>query len=83
MSESMREIVLDILNAIAPEADLVELDPTADMRDELEIDSLDLLNFAIAVEERTGIDIPESDYARIATLETCVSYLDARAADAN
>ena len=45
------------------------------LRDQLDIDSMDFLNFVIAVNERTGIDIPESDYGALATLNGCVAYL--------
>ena len=79
MSESIREAVLAVLGTIAPEADLGALEPDAELREELEIDSLDLLNFAVGIEERTGIAIPESDYARVATLAACVAYLEERA----
>lgn len=80
MKRPLRELVLEVLGAIAPEADLAALDPRADLRDELEIDSMDLLHFAIGLHEQTGIEIPESDYPRIATLAGCVAYLEARGA---
>lgn len=76
MKRPLRERVLEALGAIAPEADLSRLDPRADLRDELEIDSMDLLHFAIGLHEQTGIEIPESDYPRIATLEGCIAYLE-------
>ena len=76
MTRPLRELVLEVLNAIAPEADLSNLDPKADLRDALEIDSMDLLHFAIGLHEQTGIDIPESDYPRITTLASCLAYLE-------
>ena len=79
MSDAMREIVLGVLATIAPEADLATLDGGADLRDELDIDSLDVLNFAVGIEERTGVEIPEADYSRISTLDACVAYLEQRA----
>ena len=45
------------------------------LRDQLDIDSMDFLNFVIAMNERTGIEIPESDYGELATLTGCVTYL--------
>ena len=71
-------IVLDALQQVAPEADLAHLDPAADLREELEIDSMDVLNLAIAIHERTGIDIPEQDYAELQSLADGVAYLRRR-----
>jgi len=71
----MRAIVLEVLGAIAPEADLASLTPDARLRDQLDLDSMDFLNFVIALHERFAVDIPEGDYARLATLAGCVDYL--------
>jgi acyl carrier protein len=78
--DSIREIVLRLLKEIAPEANPEELDPQRRIRDQIDIDSMDALNFLIAVHEETGVDIPESDYPKLATLDAIVSYLTARAA---
>ena len=80
MKRPLRELVLEVLGAIAPEADLSRLDPAEDLRDALEIDSMDLLHFAIGLHEQTGIEIPEADYPKIATLAGCLAYLEQRGA---
>ena len=80
--EEIRGVVLHVLGTIAPEADLAALDPHADLRDQLDLDSMDVLNFAVAVHEALGVDIPEADYPRLVTLDACVAYLAARAAGA-
>jgi acyl carrier protein len=72
----LRAIVLAALREVAPEADLERLDPAADLREELEIDSMDVLNLAIAIHERTGVEIPEADYGKLATLDQLVAYLE-------
>jgi acyl carrier protein len=77
--EQIRNIVLDALRQVAPEADAATLDPTADFRDQLDIDSMDFLNFVIGLHEATGIDIPERDYPRLSSLDRCVEYLGASA----
>jgi len=64
----LRRIFVEALGSIAPEADLASLDPNAELRDELEIDSIDVLNLAIALHDATGIDIPERDSTELATL---------------
>ena len=74
----LRRLLLAALGQVAPEADLAALRPGAVLRDELEIDSIDVLNLAIALHDATGLDIPERDYAELATLERGVAYLRRR-----
>jgi acyl carrier protein len=76
--EEIRAAVLRALGTIAPEADLQALDPGADLRDQLDLDSMDILNVAVAVHDLLGIDIPEVDYPKLATLDQAVAYLMAR-----
>lgn len=73
--DEARTAILAVLGTIAPEADLSEIEPDVELRDQLDIDSMDFLNFAIGLHERTGVDIPEDDYALVATLDGCVAYL--------
>ena len=73
--EEIREIIVDTLGNIAPEADASGLDPKADIRESLDIDSLDFLNFVIALHGRLHVDIPETDYPRLFTLGGAVDYL--------
>lgn len=75
--QEIEAVVLEALGEIAPEADLGALDHDADLREQLDIDSLDFLNVVIAVHERTGIDIPERDYPKLSTLAGFVAYLGA------
>ena len=78
MSEDeIRSLVLKALAEVAPEADLASLDPREDLREQLEIDSMDLLNLVIGVHERTGVEIPEADYPKLVTLDSAVAYLAA------
>jgi acyl carrier protein len=74
----IRKVVQEELNNIAPEADLARIDPASDLREALDIDSMDFLNFVIAVHHRLGIDIPELDYPKLVTLDGAVTYLTAR-----
>ena len=66
------------LGNIAPEIDMNSIDPAADLRDALDIDSMDFLNFVTAIHRRLGIEIPEIDYPRLRTLDGAVSYLEAK-----
>jgi acyl carrier protein len=79
-ADEIRRAVLGVLGGIAPEADLSALDPARNFIDQLEIDSMDLLNLAIGIHERLGIDVPESDYPKLASLRGCIDYLGAKLA---
>jgi acyl carrier protein len=74
----IRKVVQDELNNIAPEVDLAQVDPAADLREALDIDSIDFLNFVTAIHHRLGIEIPEIDYPKLVTLDGAVAYLTAR-----
>lgn len=76
-AEDIRAAVLAALGGIAPEADLGSLDPGESLREQLDLDSMDFLNFVIAVHKRLGVEIPESDYPKLATLDGAMSYLAA------
>jgi acyl carrier protein len=70
-----KALVIDVLSGIAPEADFDALPGDAVLREELDLDSMDFLNFVTALHERTGRDIPEIDYPRLATMNGAIAYL--------
>ena len=72
------QAVLKALGDIAPEADLSSLKYDVSIRDQLDIDSMDFLNFVIAVHQSLSVEIPESDYPKLATLDGAVAYLTTR-----
>jgi acyl carrier protein len=76
--DEIRRAVLDALARVAPEADLDALEPDVDLREQIDVDSMDLLNMVIGIHERTGVDVPERDYPKLVTLDGCVAYLRAR-----
>jgi acyl carrier protein len=73
--DEIRATVLRILGEIAPEADLTRLKSNVSFRDQLDIDSMDFLNFVIALDEELDVRIPESDYPKLSTLDACVELL--------
>jgi acyl carrier protein len=73
--DDVRATVLRCLGDIAPEADLARVKPDVSVRDQLDLDSMDFLNFVIALHEALGVDVPEVDYPKLATLDGCVGYL--------
>ncbi len=77
--DELQATVLRVLGEIAPEADTASLKPDVGFRDQLDLDSMDVLNFVVGLHTALGVDIPESDYPRLATLDGCVDYLLAEA----
>ena len=76
MTESeAKSLIEEIIGGIAPEADLATLAGDEDMREALDLDSMDFMNFVVALNERTGIDIPETDYPKLRTLVGATAYL--------
>lgn len=71
----IRKVVQEELNNIAPEADLAHINPADDLREALDIDSMDFLNFITAIHHRLGVNIPELDYPKLITLDGAVAYL--------
>ena len=76
--DEIKAMVLKEIRKIAPEADLDQIDPETDLREQIDLDSMDILNLAIAIHERTGIEIPEADYPKMVTLAGAIDYLRAR-----
>lgn len=73
--ETIQREVLAALGTVAPEADSMTIDPRLPLRDQLDLDSMDFLNFLIAIRKRMGVDVHEADYPKVATLEGCVNYV--------
>jgi acyl carrier protein len=69
------DLVQRTLFVIAPELEGETIEEGVTFSDQFEIDSMDFLNFIIALHEATGVDIPEADYPMLETLEGCVAYL--------
>ena len=76
--EDIKKIIFAELATVAPEADPASLAPTANVRETLDIDSYDFLQFLIALSEKLGVEVPEKDYAKFTTLDGMVRYLAER-----
>ncbi len=70
--------VLTLLRTIAPEIEPDALAPERPLRQQVDLDSMDWLNFLVSLHERFGVNIAESDYARLVSLNDVVDYLQAR-----
>lgn len=77
-TEQIRQTVLSVLGEIAPEADAAAIDPGESLREQLDLDSMDFLNFVIGVHKRLGVEIPEADYPKLASLDGALAYLQAK-----
>jgi len=74
----IRAALLDVLRRVAPDVDPLALDPGADLREEADLDSVDILNLVVGVHQALGIDIPETDYEELTSLDRAVAYLQRR-----
>ena len=77
-NEEIRTFLVEAIETIAPDADLEGIDPGESLRDELDLDSMDVLALVRAIHAQLGVDVPEPDYAQIDSLDGCVAYLAAR-----
>jgi len=73
--DEIRSSILRALGGVAPEADLETLQVNLPFREQLDIDSMDFLNFLIALHKDLRVEIPEKDYDKLATLQGCIAYL--------
>ncbi|MDO8653937.1 MAG: phosphopantetheine-binding protein [Undibacterium sp.] len=76
--QTLINTAFDILHSIAPEIEAAEIDLTQALRQQVDLDSMDWLNFLLGLHERLGVDIAESDYIRLISLNDVVDYIQAR-----
>ena len=73
--EEIRSTLLEVIDTVAPGCIPDVVDDDADIRDEMDLDSMDLLNIIAALHERLGIEVPEADMDQITTLRKAIAYL--------
>lgn len=71
-----RALVANVLSGIAPEADLSSIGDSEDLREALDLDSMDFLNFVVGLSQGSGLSIPEADYPRLVTMNGLLRYMD-------
>ena len=76
--EELARRVLELVTGIAPDVDAASVIPGIDFRDQFDFDSMDTLNFAIALHRELGVEVPEADYGQLASVDKCVAYLGPR-----
>lgn len=78
IKDDIRRIVIEEIGNIAPDTDPSAVDAGSDIREALDLDSMDILNIIIALHTRLRIDIPEADYPRLLTIAGATDYLAAK-----
>jgi acyl carrier protein len=76
-ADELKTRILTLLTDVAPDVDPASVQVDVDFRDQFDFDSMDTLNFAIALHKAFNIEIPETDYAKLASLAKCIAYVDA------
>lgn len=74
-ADEIKKLVFQLLKQIAPDTEPSTLQPDENIRETLDIDSFDSLQFLVSLNEKLGIEIPEADYGKITTLKTLVNYI--------
>ncbi|MDR1591166.1 MAG: acyl carrier protein [Puniceicoccales bacterium] len=73
--EEIRELVREIIAEIAPDEDISDLETAVPLREQLDLDSMDFLDIVMELRKRYAIDVPEADYPRLESLDSCANYL--------
>ena len=79
--EDIGQAIIDIIHDIVPDEDCSDLDPDTALRDQLDLDSMDFLDIVMELRKQYGVEVPEADYPQLATLSSCVAYLEPKLAD--
>ncbi len=75
IEQQIRNVVLNIIAVVAPDADLSNVKGDVRLRDQLDMDSMDFLDIVMELRKRYKIEVPKEDYPLLATLDSCVTYL--------
>ena len=73
--EQVKQILIDIINEIAPDEDTSNLKTEVNLRDQMDLDSMDFLDIVMELRKQHGIEVPEEDYPKLASLDSCADYL--------
>ena len=80
--QRVKDIVLNIVSVIAPDAELSGLQSDQPLREQLDLDSMDFLDIVMELRKRYQLEVPKEDYPQLASLDSCVSYLTPLLGDA-
>lgn len=74
--DTIKDVIIEIIEDIDEDADFDSLDPEKPLRDQLELDSMDFLDIVMELRKRYQLQIPEEDYPQLASLNSCINYLE-------
>jgi acyl carrier protein len=74
--DDIRGTILTIIKDIAPDEDLSNIKGDVRLRDQIDLDSMDFLDITMELRKRYGVEVPEADYQKLATLDSTVEYLE-------
>ena len=75
IDQQIRQMILDIIAVVAPDADVSDLKGDVRFRDQLDMDSMDFLDIVMELRKRYKVEVPKEEYTKLATLSSCVEYL--------
>lgn len=73
--DQVKQIVIDIIDEIAPDEDTSNIKPDVNLRDQMDLDSMDFLDIVMELRKQHNIEVPEEDYPKLASLDSCAEYL--------
>jgi len=76
--DEIKAIVMKTLSEIAPELEDQVIDSSVNFRDQFDFDSVDFLTFAISLQKKMSVDIPETDYPKLSSLTGCIAYFESK-----
>ena len=80
--EQIKDVLLEIIQDIDEDAEMDGLSAEKPLRDQLDLDSMDFLDIVMELRKRYKLQVPEADYPELASLDSCVNYLEPRLLDA-
>jgi acyl carrier protein len=79
--EDIANAIIDIIKDIVPDEDCSNIEPAVALRDQLELDSMDFLDIVMELRKLYGVEVPEAEYGELASLDSCVAYLEPKMKD--
>ena len=76
--ELIRKSLIDIMQAISPDNDYSSIKDDAPLREQFDLDSMDFLDIVLELRRQYSIDVPESDYEHLQTMNSSITYLGSK-----
>ena len=73
--DEVRQVIISILKDIAPDEDVNSIEDDVVLREQIDLDSMDFLDIVMELRKRFNIEVPESDYPELASMASCIQYL--------